>query len=136
MNLELLLRARQAILDHPGQLNMGVWIVGNSDTLLDCGTVGCIAGWAISCAGERVDADLAGPQARRLLEITGPQSASLFHLNEWPQEEQLAYYAAARCGDAARAAVVARRIDRWLVEQGYVTEQPETATEQPEPVTR
>lgn len=84
----------------------------------DCGTVGCIAGWAAVLMGK------AGPSIRhsgicdikdtamRALDITLAQAERLFYVAAWPKDLQNAYNSAVNGNLVVRRGVYVRETDR------------------------
>ncbi len=125
MNVELLDQIKQAILEEPRRIRMYDWVTRISDVPEDkrppCGTVACIAGWAVALStGLRGDA---------LYDYDGISSAAadlldcdpdiLFHVSEWPKSwrERLDKVSS---GTPAYAAVVAEFIDEFIRTNGDV----------------
>lgn len=128
MNVELLLKVKEAILEEPKRIDMDTW--ANEDETVPCGTVGCIYGWGQALAtGLRgiavwdfikkdpsyknifgVDIPTS-PQAP--FDLTFAQAQRLYYVNHWPARfraalnrhlEQTPEY----------AQVVADRIDHFI----------------------
>lgn len=95
MNIELLQRIRQHILEKPNRFLMGDWIVRDNGIgvfsddreeeipFAECGTAACVAGWACLLGGKR---DTLSPSSdgRHLLGLTWDQSENLFFEDQWP----------------------------------------------------
>lgn len=134
MNIELLLKVREAILLEPKRLDMWNWL-GTASKRDNpdgpkCGTIGCISGWACVLkekearglktfrgAARRLLNDvtiglLAGADA---LDLTNRQAGDLFVPSSWPTDLGL-------CGTVEgtpkHAEVVAKGIDRFIAKGG------------------
>ncbi len=127
MNTKLLRRIKSVIKAEPKRLDMGAWTYRNvRRSGPPCGTVGCIAGWAVllSTKGrnnkeryENADpSDWAG-EGRRLLKLDAGEAHKLFFVGCWPYELHEAYDDA--YGDPkARAKITCERIDRFIESKG------------------
>ncbi len=120
------------ILEQPRRMDMGNWYC-TGDSAKDeygshtpkCGTVGCIAGWAVQLYGDKaLLEEAAAPysegvnfsdEAQRLLGLTARQAGELFLPGYWPEEfrEQLDDYSQ---GTKRYAKVVADRIEDFARE--------------------
>lgn len=135
MNVDLLEEVKHHILEEPKRLNMrwfGVRVEFNDVVALDrfpaCGTVACIAGWAIILSKPGLAKDGASfVEAMRsaeesgavLLGITLGKAQRLFYTVEWPWAERWAYEEAERSNDfEGMAKATAQRIDSFIVENG------------------
>jgi hypothetical protein len=124
MNVELLRRIQKHILAEPKRLDMGNFIVRKSDGLGSlvrfpkCGTVGCIAGWAVTLSTkEKLNYKRIEDRARQLLGITQTQGNKLFFDGNWPP--QLAdRLCQARPQTKAHARITAERIDLFVKTKG------------------
>lgn len=127
MNTRLLRRVAKHIAEEPRRLNMSFLYrpaseFGN-DLRPPCGTVGCIAGWALIIGlkatkfdglfpvvnGETVDVT----DAKRLLKVNND---NLFFLHYWPDQFQRAYRAART--PAGRANATVARINWFIKTKG------------------
>ena len=121
MNVELLKRIQEVIREEPRRLDMGSW--GNSSNRVPCGTVACIAGWAIALeSGERgpqlenslVDMIFVGGvevEAARILDLTPKQSGQLFFDAAWPEQFDINAHSPQT---PEYADVACRRIDHFI----------------------
>jgi hypothetical protein len=124
MNVKLLRRIQKHILAEPKRLDMGHFIARKSDgsglvvRFPQCGTVACIAGWAVTLSTkEKLDYRRIEGRARQLLGITQTQAKNLFFDSNWPQQF------AERLGltepqTKAHARITAKRIDHFLKTKG------------------
>lgn len=120
MNVELLERVKQHILEEPKRLRMG-FVHATGDWVADltnppsCGTVGCIAGWTcvLGNAPMRNGQRYHSSQARDLLNITEEQGDRLFfnapegYTDVWKDD-----------GSEATAKLCAERIDLFIATNG------------------
>jgi hypothetical protein len=72
MNVELLEKVKQHILENPESLDMGVW---------GCGSTACISGWAVRLSGRK---DLHETHGEIPLELDLKQEGRLFYISQWP----------------------------------------------------
>lgn len=98
MNVELLERVKAHILEDPRRLDMELWIQDKmyGPDSPPCGTVGCIAGWAVELTeggAAHFRSSYITEEARKLLDLTFQQSGTLFHTDSWPEEFRDAYAA-------------------------------------------
>jgi hypothetical protein len=146
MNIELLQRVKQHILDEPRRLNMGTWVStvrktvpaftgvygrGEAD-LPPCGTVACVAGWAVllSRFNGKPEEYAAFIRERNTLSPDGltssigqeelglspSQMETLFYVGRWPERFRVAHEQAEEAADyQAMAQITADRID-YLIE--------------------
>lgn len=126
LNVELLERVKAHILEEPRRLDMGLW--ADSEGEAPCGTVGCIAGWAIILGtGARFDRTgfqlvyrnnrpVAGfaHSAAKLLGLSIDQANEVFCVGGWP-DDLADMYDSAR-DDRGRAEATAKRINRLIAE--------------------
>jgi len=130
MNKTLLRKVKKQILEEPKRLDMGFFgmKVKPYSGGPRCGTVGCIAGWAVMLnhpevigarlSEKRLDefnnligrADVEG---MKLLKITTDQRDKLFYVANWP-EPYRQQYSDAIDDRKARAEVTAKRIDYFI----------------------
>lgn len=132
MNIELLQKVKQAILDEPRKMDMNVWfdrfwadeeekvrvlrLLGKEEAQLPpCGTIGCIAGWSVLLGSSMDPGELVhvGSTAARLLDLDFEQAYDLFHTTTWPSDlrEKLSD---SEPGTIEYAQVVAEAIDRYI----------------------
>lgn len=134
MNTRLLRKVQRQILDEPRQVIMETWF-SNLDggthlprAIPNCGTAGCIGGWAIAIARKltpkkarekavgqflNYERDAAG----ELLDITESQGGRLFSINYWPLDF-MRRYGKTQPQTLARAKVIAARIDHFIKTKG------------------
>jgi len=112
MNKKELKAIAKAIVKDSIRFDMDRWVNSN-DAYAPCGTVGCIAGWAImreqmkgkkdleswKKAGKLLSKEVnytshfyAGDKAAEILKLTPSQAESLFHVSSWPQKFITKYY--------------------------------------------
>lgn len=122
LNVRLLRRIKRHILEEPRRLNMygfGYKIHGTpSPDEPPCGTVGCIAGWAIWLSGLQVSEVNVIRKASTLLGLknrydglSGDQKR-LFYVEDWPTLFEHRYVAAQRA--RTRAYITAERIEHFI----------------------
>lgn len=135
MNVEMLLKIKAHILEEPKRVNMDVFRIRKNDMecatqpndLLEkhvdswpaCGTVGCIAAWALMLDGmEEWWRCSPADWAARLLDLTNRR---LFFVEHWPTHLVLKLD---RCkgGTRAYANVVALAIDDFIATDGWIKE--------------
>ncbi len=85
MNVDHMQATRDLIAHHHDRFTMNVWAVGADgapirpvDLANECGSAGCIAGWAVAAAGEVVDPLVAAARACALLGLDPWQGHDLF----------------------------------------------------------
>jgi hypothetical protein len=74
INVKLLRKVRRHILAEPKRVNMGRFIYRKED----CGTVACIAGWAVTLSGEELPYHISA-RAEELLGLNWRQASYLFY---------------------------------------------------------
>ena len=132
MNTALLRKIKQLVLAEPKRVDMEAWAYHceRRNGGPPCGTVGCIAGWAVildqegKTMAERynkaVEHDFFAT-GKRLLKLTTGQAKRLFYAefnfenndySFWPEDLVDAYDSAR--SPKAKARVVAQRIDRFI----------------------
>lgn len=130
MNIDLLTRVRDHILERPRRFTMGHWIQrktehtrryvgddGRLERFAPCGTAACIAGWA--CVLEN-DADTrfhnlsSSKRGRELLGLNAGQATELFFVSDWPRHYRQAFLKSR--GMAERALIASRRINAFIRE--------------------
>jgi hypothetical protein len=124
MNVSLLLRVKEAILEDPKHFDMGDFFTPANG----CETAGCIAGWAIALghdtdlgdAAEIADNYPLGVQRMAVdtLHISNTQGRILFYVAHWPADLRIAWHDAK--SSASEARVAARRIDLFIESGGDV----------------
>ncbi len=114
LNVELLRRVQTAILEEPRKLNMNVWmekVPGRHPNPPPCGTVGCIAGWAVA---------LGAPEKRYLEDFRSyaDEASALLGLDEGCGSGLFYYAPSVRLspGTLPYAEDVAARIDTYIEE--------------------
>ena len=136
MNVAKLLAVKRQILKVPSQFGMTRYFFTDvnhfnnkyelkREKIPNCGTAGCIAGWAVALEefqgspAEAYKAYSRSPHRRAqfLLDLTEIEAERLFYLTpsaheSWPPQFREAYQAAKRLRDRAR--VAARRIDHFI----------------------
>ncbi len=135
MNIKLLRAVKRAILAEPKRLNMHTCMLHRRGRGAPrCGTVGCIAGWALLIDNRKRGQTFAqverrlnfgvlgewhthfGPLARELLGLTRRQASQLFLLEGWPTSLRRAYDRAPTF--QGRAVACAERIDLFIKTEG------------------
>ena len=132
MKTDLLLQVKQHILEEPARLDMAIYkyqLKPGSRYVPpfgepSCGTVGCIAGWALMLANKTVvennDHDNCDT-AMALLGLGSNEAARLFLPEKWPRVLWQGYRAARKQKDGATAArVVGERIDLFIESNGLI----------------
>lgn len=129
INVRLLRRIQRAIMAEPKRLDMGDWLVRGQQRIQqnglkepDCGTVGCIAGWAAvldktSDPKKFEDAEVSWMRADQILGLTHEQGNALFYTDEWP-EKFFDKLDALKEQTRAYARVVCQRIDHFIKTNG------------------
>ncbi len=120
MNVELLLKVKEAILEEPSRIDMADWV--KADDTVPCGTVGCIQGWGVALQtglrGWDLVAYFYNPEAYDdAFDLTPGQQNRLFYEHEWPYAywDKLRSY---RRQTPEYAQVVADRIDHFIATKG------------------
>lgn len=125
MNVELLEKVKEAILEEPLRIDMNTW--ANEDKSVPCGTVGCIYGW-----GQAITTKLRGKELweqikRKFATITATldnpfdistvQASRLYYEYNWPSEyrDKLLDF---EPQTPEYAQVVADRIDHFIATEG------------------
>lgn len=132
MNVELLLEVKKTILAEPKRLNMRKWldVVRSGKGNPSCGTVACIAGWAMVLSSPRRksfkktantvidEQSFLGMEidAQEKLGITDSQAQRLFYTDNWPMKFWQAYEVAS--GPVEQAQAAADRIDHFIKTKG------------------
>jgi hypothetical protein len=117
MNVRLLRKIQKHILAEPKRVRMEV--IATED---DCGTVGCIGGWAAILSNKKPDKFGDFKTACRLLGVPLPTTLcgiyqhQLFFTHNWPEKFRNAYQTAKTKRGEAR--VVARRIEHFIKTKG------------------
>lgn len=125
MNVELLQKIKQAILEEPRRIDMTSWALHplSVENPPACNTVACIAGWAVALTNNLRGKALSGFEdgieytAEKYLDLPYPFSRRLFYMSRWPRtfQERLIYLSP-RTPEYAR--VVADRIDHFIATEG------------------
>ena len=113
MNVRLLRKIRKHILENPKRLDMGVFLFREKThphyyKYPECGTVGCLAGWACVLSKE-ADVPIAQleDRAKKLLGLTPRQAGKLFYtIPSFKAQSQ------------SLANAVARQIDTFIATKG------------------
>jgi hypothetical protein len=96
LNVKLLRKIQRHVLDNPKRIDMDCFIERKAeeleagrglehDTFPRCGTVGCIAGWAVTLSTkERIPYGQIAEKAKALLGLSDIQAYQLFYVNHWP----------------------------------------------------
>lgn len=147
MNIELLQRVKQHILAEPRRLNMGTWVSTVGKTvpafagvygrdeadLPPCGTVACVAGWAVLLSRFNGKPEeyaafmrerntlfpdgLTSSIGQEELGLSPSQMETLFYVGRWPERFRVAHGQAEENGDyQAMAQITADRIDYMIAE--------------------
>lgn len=128
MNIELLREIQKCVLENPDRVFMPHFIsdihtrqprqgVG-PDTIDNCGTAGCIGGWALMLAARRdgVSLPTTVEQIERVLDLKRFQGSSLLWTANWPVVYARRYQFADT--DEERAKAVCERIDNFIESNG------------------
>jgi hypothetical protein len=140
LNVELLLKVKKHILQKPSRLHMAQWLVkANSFTTFskhghkyfcflnsgynephtrpvpECGTVGCIAGWA-SVLASTPEKQYSAFSASDLLGLDSYDSSKLFFVTFWPEKYKLEYLSSKT--QRQRAKIVGQVIDLFIAGNG------------------
>lgn len=129
MNVELLEKVKQHILEEPRRLNMQYVLIASSTA--PCGTVGCVAGWAMFLTGAMDKYGYLIPSechrdnydiAMEKLGLNKQQTGKLFDFSKWnigyhwPANFENAYNNAETPEERARVTVA--RIDHFIATNG------------------
>ena len=132
MNVELLLKVKAHILEHPEEFDMNRWIVTGRNVqrtyrTRQCGTVGCIAGtvaildgWFPVADSVHVDRIRGEEESRRsipaaaceALDVSFREGSALFWVDDWPEPFRSRYENARTM--QRRAQIAAERIDAFI----------------------
>lgn len=126
LNVRLIRKIQKHIMAEPRRLLMRsvkLYALGPNDSYVaddfetkvpypDCGTAQCIAGWALTLSGRRLDTDMS--KAARLLNLDAP-TGRVFAVCMWPYQF-ISQYSKAKT-PLARAKVACKRLD-YLVRTG------------------
>lgn len=126
MNVELLQRVKEHILEEPLRLRMEDWVLtkqmveddpetyylGDNKNFVfpACNTVGCISGWASLLSGFTNGHSSVGQE---VLKLSGPEAEGLFWIGNWSPEFKK-QYRQAEPQSMERAKVVAAVIDAFI----------------------
>jgi len=140
MNIEMLNRVKQTILDEPRKLDMNVFLkrypdemLGRAEDFTPCGTHACIAGWACildimdkrGITVEEISRDTIRNKddyeneygkAGKILAINRVEQYKLFYLEDWPSEFTKRYDDSKTAQE--RAEVTAQRIEHFIATDG------------------
>jgi hypothetical protein len=136
MNVKLLRMVKKHILEEPRRFDMGTFgstfasrfhfksVTGEAlRNFPPCGTVACIAGWAIGVNASKpksffrkISYGQIAPLATAELELSIPEKDRLFYQENWPTRYYTAYAKAKSPADRAR--VAARRIEHFIKTNG------------------
>lgn len=141
MNVKLLRQVKRHILEKPKRLNMGYWSMSAKRMVREgritkevepaCGTVGCIAGWAVilTKTGKRTDflatmkrirghnsEVVMQPLAKELLDLSEYSANRLFLTSNWPGSFEQDYLYAMT--PKQRARVTPERIEHFIRTNG------------------
>lgn len=123
MNTALLLQVKDAILAETEHFDMGYWFRDHMhrdralQTLTQCGTTACIAGWAVYIGIDNVrTVRWIEYKAKALLDLSKCQASRLFYVANWPLQYYSAYHDAT--SDLQRAVVAAQRIEHFIATNG------------------
>lgn len=122
MNTDLLLKVKEQILREPKQFIMSHYFQDANqfgDTPPNCGTAACIAGWALSIAGNVTPKEEARRgsyhlRARTLLDLDYDHAEELFDTAYWPTTFRSRYCNASTQEELAQ--IAADRIDAFIEE--------------------
>lgn len=119
LNVELLRKIQKHILEEPRRLDMTAWLDAAPVDVVPCGTVACIAGWALHLSNTKPGSTTEGGKwsgpARKVLGLSYEEGDKLFYEDNWP-----APFATNFChaeGPKARAKIAVARID-YLIREG------------------
>ncbi len=128
MNVELLTKVRDAILEEPRRIDMQTWAKAVDD--VPCGTVGCIYGWGqallTNLRGKRLE-EVVGSSIRyeglynlpidNPFGLTEEQAKCLYFTDTWPAEfSNRLEFEVDQTPEYAR--IVADRIDHFIATEG------------------
>lgn len=137
MNIELLRQVQEKI-RQTGKVYMPAWFIDDLDpSENNCGTIGCIAGWACMIedgtdvavrtfkdAANAIGSGMAYEYGQRALEIDRSQALRLFSMANWPEKFRDEYNAleVAQLSrferNCAKAKVTSDRIDHFIATNG------------------
>lgn len=106
MNVALLEKIAETIVDNCGDFDMGNW---------HCGTVHCIGGWAEVLTGN--EKSYSAAKKAKILGLNVDESDRLFSLFDWPVTFRNAYRNAKR-DMSAKAQIAADRIRHFIATEG------------------
>jgi len=121
MNVKLLEKVKQHIIEEPKRFDMALFEVSIEDYPIafleypKCGTVACIAGWACILSGQKPV--IWERNAIKLLDIDKDQAARLFFDENWPGKYQ-GEYLRTKEQSKERAQVACERIDHFIATEG------------------
>lgn len=127
MNIKLLKAVKRAIQQEPKRLDMNIWVGSTKDfpfpghMRLACGTVACIAGWALLLHRRkgrqpiqevRDKIGTVQDAARKVLRISPLQERALFYDENWPEGLDDEFWRARTAKQ--RAKIACKRIDLFI----------------------
>jgi hypothetical protein len=130
INVELLRRVKAHILAEPSRFDMGEFIIeGDAARTFavkfdrpapPCGTIACIAGWAVLLSDDDPpsDAEEIELRANALLGLTPEMGDRLFFTTEWPERFKQSYREAEDSDLAVAALVAAERVEHFIKTKG------------------
>jgi len=135
VNVRLLRKIQKHILEEPKRLRMNYWFIdgltpgarfggrlgyfdiNESAEVPECGTVGCIAGWACVLSGPKpLTGEWLDGRGQEALALTDDQRLRLFNVSNWPQLF-IDKYAKAKT-PRGRGTATASRIDHFIATKG------------------
>jgi hypothetical protein len=124
VNVSLLRKVQKHILAEPKRFDMGNfgYLLPEGDGGPKCGTVGCIAGWAVLLDGNKkaigtweVTKLVGEEEGKDSLELTELQKDRLFFLSGWPKKFHDKYFGHSR---EEQAKIAAARIEHFIRTKG------------------
>lgn len=115
MNVELLIRTRDMILENTEAFDMDVW--GWKSDLIDCNSPACISGLSVYLAGGPTE-DRGHGERPEYLDLTETQRQKLFYVENWPEQFEVEFRSAQGKQNHWAAHIAAARIDHFLATEG------------------
>lgn len=124
MNVELLREVQKVILEEPKRFDMRTFAYRmdpKEERSPQCGTIGCIAGWAVILTHKiprKPNAQMPNigrPHGAEALDLTDVEALRLFYVEEWPDKFSVAYKAD---GSKKSAKVAVARINHFIKTKG------------------